>query len=110
MTSESVLSHAFLALYHLAALLAQEPSVDATTVCVCGKGDSFDIESEISSVTSHGSFMSVVRAAKLAADQVSHHLYLLQHSKRNMHLGACTQAWAMKCCLRVNTRHIKPPM
>ncbi|KAL0041495.1 hypothetical protein WJX79_005335 [Trebouxia sp. C0005] len=32
-------------------------------------GDSFDIESEISSVTSHGSFMSVVRAAKLAADQ-----------------------------------------
>ena len=33
-------------------------------------GDSFDIESEISSVTSHGSFMSVVRAAKLAADQV----------------------------------------
>ncbi|KAL0042160.1 hypothetical protein WJX77_004929 [Trebouxia sp. C0004] len=32
-------------------------------------GDSFDIESEISSVTSHGSFMSVVRAAKAAADQ-----------------------------------------
>ena len=75
---------------------------------VCGKGDSFDIESEISSVTSHGSFMSVVRAAKLAADQVSHHLYLLQHSKRNMHLGACTQAWAMKCCLRVNKAYQAP--
>ena len=37
---------------------------------VCAAGDSFDIESEMSSATSHGSFMSVVRAAKLAADQV----------------------------------------
>ena len=97
MTYESVLSHAFLALYHLAALLAQEPSVDATTVCVCGKGDSFDIESEISSVTSHGSFMSVVRAAKLAADQVSHHPALLQHNQPNLHLGACIQIWAIPC-------------
>lgn len=34
-------------------------------------GDSLDVESEVSSATSHGSFMSVVRAAKLAADQVS---------------------------------------
>ncbi len=80
------------------------------SVCVCGKGDSFDIESEISSVTSHGSFMSVVRAAKLAADQVSHHLPLLQHNELNVHLGACVQARAMKCCLRVDTKHIKPPM
>lgn len=40
---------------------------DCFAVCT---GDSFDIES-VSSATSHGSFMSVVRAAKLAADQVS---------------------------------------
>ena len=39
-------------------------------VRLCPAGGSFDIESEISSMTSHGSFMSVVRAAKLAADQV----------------------------------------
>ncbi|KAL3160912.1 hypothetical protein ABBQ38_009304 [Trebouxia sp. C0009 RCD-2024] len=32
-------------------------------------GDSFDVESQVSSATSRGSFMSVVRAAKMAADQ-----------------------------------------
>lgn len=48
-------------------------------MCVCGEGDSFDIESEISSVTSHGSFMSVVRAAKLAADQVIIYVFCNQN-------------------------------
>ena len=53
-------------------------------------GDSFDIESEISSVTSHGSFMSVVRAAKLAADQVPSCRLPPLHSTRHLH--ACMLA------------------
>lgn len=66
-------------LQHHAATQARVQRHSATSqqmVRLCPAGDSFDIESEISSMTSHGSFMSVVRAAKLAADQVDSPTYL----------------------------------
>lgn len=71
-------------------------------VGLCAAGDSFDIESEISSMTSHGSFMSVVRAAKLAADQVVPPIYLqsggadVQHARDKV--GKIHQAHASPAC------------